>query len=158
MLWMDDETCRKYDMINLHPALPDGPKGTWEEVIWELIRKKATEHGIMIHICTEEWDGGDALTYCRFPIRGKAFDRLWKDLEKKAAATSLEDVIKNEGTEEPLFRRIRDEGAKRELPLIVSTIGLFASGEVRIEDKKLVADGSVLERPYDATSEVERSL
>ena len=25
MLWMDDETCRTYDILNLHPALPDGP-------------------------------------------------------------------------------------------------------------------------------------
>jgi phosphoribosylglycinamide formyltransferase-1 len=67
-------------------------------------------------------------------------------------------VIKSEGTEEPLFKKIRDEGAKRELPLIVSTIGLFADGKVRIENKKLMENGRVLEGPYDATSEVERSL
>ncbi|MDR3075029.1 MAG: phosphoribosylglycinamide formyltransferase [Candidatus Methanoplasma sp.] len=158
MLWMDDETCRAYDMINLHPALPDGPKGTWEEVIWTLIREKADEHGIMTHICTEEWDRGSALTYCRFPIRGRGFDRLWKEMERKLISSELEDIISREGTDEPLFRKIREEGSKRELPLIVSTIGLFADGKVRIENKKLVVDGKVLERPYDITSEVDRMI
>jgi len=158
MLWMDDETCREYDMINLHPALPDGPKGTWEEVIWSLIKEKANDHGVMIHICTEEWDRGAALTYCRFSIRGPEFDDLWNSIDKKIASSSLEDIIKKEGTDEPLFKKIREEGAKRELPLIVSTIDLFASGKVRVENKRLIENGKVLERPYDATSEVERSL
>ncbi|AIZ56004.1 phosphoribosylglycinamide formyltransferase [Candidatus Methanoplasma termitum] len=158
MLWMDDETCREYDMINLHPALPDGPKGTWEEVIWTLIREDAREHGVMIHICTEEWDRGAALTYCVFPIRGPGFDELWSDMEEKIASSSLENVIKAEGNNEPLFKKIREEGAKRELPLIVSTIGLFAGGVVKIKNKRLFKDGKTIERPYDMTSEVDRSL
>ncbi len=158
MLWMDDETCRQYDMINLHPALPDGPRGTWEEVIWTLIREKADEHGVMIHICTEEWDRGDALTFCRFPIRGEGFDNLWNDLERKLKESPLEDVIKKEGAEEPLFKKIREEGAKRELPLIVSTIGLFAEGKVGIKNKRLVENGKVLENPYDMTIQVDGSL
>ncbi len=158
MLWMDDETCEAYDMINLHPALPDGPKGTWEEVIWSLIKDKADDHGVMIHICTEEWDRGAALTYCGFPIRGEGFDDLWNDIEKKIAASSLEDVIGREGTEEPLFKKIREEGTKRELPLIVSTIGLFAGGRVKIKNKTLMENGVVLDKPYDLTSEVEGSL
>jgi phosphoribosylglycinamide formyltransferase-1 len=158
MLWMDDETCRTYDMVNLHPALPDGPKGTWEEVIWSLIKEGADDHGAMIHICTEEWDRGAALTYCRFPIRGPVFDGLWNDINKKIASSSLDDVIEKEGTDEPLFKKIREEGAKRELPLIVSTIGLFAGGKVRIESKRLIENGKVLERPYDVTSEVNASL
>jgi len=158
MLWMDDETCKAYDMINLHPALPDGPKGTWEEVIWALIREGANNHGVMLHICTEEWDRGAALTYCGFPIRGKGFDKLWKDMNKKIASSSLETVIEKEGINEPLFNKIREEGAKRELPLIVSTIELFASGKVRIENKRLVENGKMLERPYDMTREVNASL
>jgi len=158
MLWMDDETCREYDMINLHPALPDGPKGTWEEVIWSLIREGADEHGVMIHVCTEEWDRGAALTFCRFPIKGPGFDKLWNDIRKKIAASSLEDIIAGEGTEEPLFKMIRAEGAKRELPLIVSTIGLFAGGSVMMENKKLIENGRVLDKPYDLTLEVDGSL
>ncbi|MBP5395078.1 MAG: phosphoribosylglycinamide formyltransferase, partial [Candidatus Methanomethylophilaceae archaeon] len=70
MLWMDDETCMEYDMLNLHPALPDGPKGTWQEVIWQLIREGAERQGAMLHLCTPEWDRGAPLTYCGFSLRG----------------------------------------------------------------------------------------
>ena len=62
MLWIDDETCEQYDFMNLHPALPTGPKGTWQEVIWQLIREGADEQGAMMHIVTPEWDRGAALT------------------------------------------------------------------------------------------------
>jgi len=158
MLWMDDETCRQYDMINLHPALPDGPKGTWEEVIWSLIREGARDHGSMIHICTEEWDRGAALTYCRFPIRGPGYDELWEEMNKKTAGSSLGEIIKKEGTDEPLFKKIREEGTKRELPLIVSTIRLFSEGAVKINNKKLFRDGETIEKPYDVTTEVDGSL
>lgn len=158
MLWMDDETCEEYDMINLHPALPDGPKGTWEEVIWTLIKENADRHGVMIHICTKDWDRGDALTYCGFPIKGADFDGLWDNMNKKLTTSTLEEIIKAEGTDEPLFKKIREEGARRELPLIVSTIGLFAKGKVKIQNKRLVEDGKILDRPYDMTSEVDGSL
>ena len=29
MLIISPEMCRRYPLINLHPAAPDGPKGTW---------------------------------------------------------------------------------------------------------------------------------
>lgn len=158
MLWMDDETCREYDMLNLHPALPDGPKGTWEEVIWKLISERADRQGIMIHICTEEWDRGAALTYCGFPIKGGRWEPLWKDLDEKLKTSTLEEIKANEGTSEPLFKAIREEGARRELPLIVSTIKLFADGKVHIQGKKLFADGAKLDGPYDLTASVEEEL
>ncbi len=37
MLIVGEEMCRRYPMLNLHPASPGGPKGTWQEVIWQLI-------------------------------------------------------------------------------------------------------------------------
>lgn len=158
MLWMDDKTCEMYDMLNLHPALPDGPKGTWEEVIWTLIKNKSDRHGVMMHICTKDWDRGDALTYCEFPINGPEFDHLWNDLDKKLETKSLDEVIKSEGTDEPLFKKIREEGAKRELPLIVSTIKLFAEGDVKIENKRLFENGNKLNRPYNLSKEVDGSV
>lgn len=158
MLWMDDRTCEKYDMINLHPALPDGPKGTWEEVIWEVIREGHDRHGIMIHLCTKEWDRGDALTYCEFAVRGPGFDGLWEDLKEKLSVSTLDEIIKKEGTDEPLFKKIREEGTKRELPLIISTIDLLASGKVKIINKKLTWNGKIPEHPYDMTATVEDSL
>lgn len=158
MLWMDDETCNTYDMINLHPALPDGPKGTWEEVIWELIENNAESQGAMIHLCTEEWDRGAPLTYCGFSIRGEEYDSLWKDFGEKLKSDTLDGIRKKEGTDEPLFRKIREDGAKRELPLIVSTLRAFADGKVRVESKALYAGNSKLEEAYDLTDEVDGSL
>ncbi len=158
MLWMDDETCEKYDMLNLHPALPDGPKGTWQEVIWQLIRERADRQGIMLHICTKEWDRGAALTYCGFSIKGDGYDALWKQLDKKLESRSLDEIIKNEGETEPLFNKIREEGAKREQPLIVATIKLFADGKVRIKDKKLYSGEEKLTNPYDLSKEVDKSI
>ena len=155
MLWMDDKTCEEYDMLNLHPALPTGPKGTWQEVIWRLIRERADEQGAMMHICTKEWDRGAALTYCRFPIRGGDYDILWAQLDEKLKSKTLDQVITEEGTEEPLFKRIREDGAKREQPLIVATIALFSEGNVTIRNKRLFADGKELDHAYDLSREVD---
>ena len=158
MLWMDDETCREYDMLNLHPALPDGPKGTWQEVIWQLISEDAERQGAMMHICTEEWDRGAAITYCGFPIRGGDYDALWEQMGSKLETRTLDEIKAEEGQDEPLFKRIREDGARRELPLIVATIGAFADGRVRIEDKKLFAGDRKLDGPYDLSEQVDSAL
>ncbi|MFA7149931.1 MAG: formyltransferase family protein [Candidatus Methanomethylophilaceae archaeon] len=158
MLWMDDTTCDTYDMINLHPALPDGPKGTWEEVIWELIRTEADEQGSMIHLCTPEWDRGAALTYCSFPIRGKEYDGLWADLHKKMKTSTLERIIDTEGVDEPLFRMIREDGKRHEIPLIVSTIRQFADGTASIKGKRLYMREEPLKHPFDLSEEVNATL
>ena len=158
MLWMDDETCREYDMLNLHPALPDGPKGTWQEVIWQLISENAERQGAMMHVCTEEWDRGAAITYCGFPIRGGEYDKLWEDMDEKLKSRSLEQISAEEGQEEPLFKKIREDGAKRELPLIVATISAFSEGKVRIVGKKPYAGDVQLPGPYDLSESVDARL
>lgn len=158
MLWMDDTTCDAYDMLNLHPAMPDGPKGTWQEVIWELIAQDASVQGAMMHICTSEHDRGDPITYCGFPIRGGDYDRLWDDMYRKLETRSLDEIRKEEGENEPLFARIRADGAKRELPLVVSTVKLFADGRAEIRDKKLYCNGKPLGGPYDLSAEVDGAV
>jgi phosphoribosylglycinamide formyltransferase-1 len=158
MLWVDDETCVTYDLINLHPALPDGPKGTWQEVIWQLIREDAKEHGIMIHLCTKEWDRGSALTYCGFPIRGPGYDGLWKDMYEKLRTRTLEQIKAEEGDKEPLFAMIRKNGAKRELPLIVSTIKQFADSNLSMRDQRTYHKGELLDGPFDLSEDVNNSV
>lgn len=155
MLWVDDVTCGEYDLLNLHPALPDGPKGTWQEVIWKLIEDGAEEQGAMMHVCTPDWDRGAAVTYCGFPIRGPGYDGLWADIREKLTRMPLREIAEREGTEEPLFRRIREEGAKRELPLIVSTIRSFADGTLSIKDKTPYGRGGRLDGPFDLSKEVD---
>ena len=49
-MWItSEEFCNSLFLINLHPALPGGPKGTWQEVIWQLISARACETGVMMH-------------------------------------------------------------------------------------------------------------
>lgn len=158
MLWVDDETCARYDMLNLHPALPDGPKGTWQEVIWQLIAENATEQGAMMHIVTPEHDRGAPLTFCRFPIRGGEYDALWDSMAEKLKTKPLDRIREEEGEDEPLFRKIREDGAKRELPLIVETLRLFAEGTVAVRDKALWKGDERLDAPYDLSAEVDGEL
>ncbi len=158
MLWMDDETCDEFDMLNLHPALPDGPKGTWQEVIWQLISENAERQGAMMHVCTKEWDRGAAITYCGFPIRGGNYDALWEQMARKLESSTLDQIKASEGLEEPLFKRIREDGAKRELPLITETIRAFADGRVRIEDKRPVTSDGTVRGPVDLSEMVDRAL
>ena len=77
---------------------------------------------------------------------------------EKLKTSSLDEIKEKEGENEPLFRRIREDGAKRELPLIVSTIRLFADGKVCIRDKRLWCDGKKLDGPYDLSAEVDKAI
>ena len=103
MLIVGDEMCRRYTMLNLHPALPDGPVGTWQEVIWKLIESRAPETGATIHLATEELDRGPAVTYVSFPLSGRPFDGLWETVQGRPI-----DAIKRQEVEDfPLFTGIR---------------------------------------------------
>ncbi|MCJ7604529.1 MAG: phosphoglycerate transporter, partial [Dehalococcoidales bacterium] len=68
MLITGPEMCRRYDIINLHPAAPDGPAGTWQQVIWKLIETGADTQGVKMHVAIPELDAGPTATYCTFPI------------------------------------------------------------------------------------------
>ncbi len=158
MLITGPEICKKHTMINLHPAEPGGPTGTWQEVIWQLISKKADRTGVMMHHVTEILDRGPPITFCTFPIRGGRFDSLWEKMEKKLREKTLEDIILDEGESEPLFSEIRKEGVKRELPLIIQTIKEFAKERVKVEDGNFIAQGKVLLGAYDLTDKIERLI
>ena len=69
MLIASPALCRKYAMLNLHPALPGGPKGMWQHVIWELIENEADETGAMIHLATAQLDRGPVVSSFRFSLR-----------------------------------------------------------------------------------------
>ncbi len=154
MLIVSRELCEKYKLINLHPAKPGGPKGTWQEVIWQLIRNKEKESGVMMHLVTPELDAGPPISYCIYPIIGRKFDRLWKELDGKVKTENLEQIIKKEGENEPLFKKIRQEGLKREFPLIVQTIKSFASGKIKIVNGQVYANGQPHLNGFDLTKDI----
>ncbi len=134
MLISGEKICQRYRMINLHPSAPGGPKGTWQEVIWQLIEKKATQSGVMMHLVTPLLDAGPTLTYCSFSLRGEKFNPLWEKIENKLQYQSFAQIKKEEGEREPLFKAIREEGMERELPLIVNTLKLLAEGKIKFEE------------------------
>ena len=128
MLIVSGKMCRQYPLLNLHPALPDGPTGTWQEVVWELIETKATKTGAMVHLATEEVDRGPVVSYVNVPIIGPKFDQHWASL----IGRDLEEIKKSEGESYPLFRAIRDEQYLREPYLLFETIRSVSQGEIGV--------------------------
>ncbi|HXG35965.1 MAG TPA: formyltransferase family protein [Dehalococcoidia bacterium] len=133
MLVASDLLCQRYDMLNLHPAAPGGPKGMWQEVIWQLIAARASHSGVSIHLATPELDAGPTVTYCLYPIRGPEFDQLWQQLEQR----TLEEIKASEGETNPLFQKIRQQGVTRELPMVGETLRSFAEGALKISGKQV---------------------
>ena len=151
MLIVGKEMCQRYNMINLHPAAPGGPTGTWQEVIWQLIDSRTQETGVMMHLVTPELDKGPPVTYCTFPIRGEPFNRYWEEI----GGHSVEQIKRSQGENNRLFKLIRQYGLAREFPLIISTLKAFSQSKVRITaDKKPVdAEGKPI-NGYNLTDEI----
>ncbi len=155
MLIVGDEMCEKYNLINLHPASPDGPAGTWQEVIWKLIEDRAGQSGVMIHLVTNELDKGPRITYCTFPLRDPFIDPLWEKHEQKLKSRSLNQITKEEGGNNELFKEIRKRGVIRELPLIVQTLKILSEGKIGIKNKHIIVDDRVQHQTYCLTKQIE---
>ncbi len=155
MLVTTPVTCDKYKIINLHPAAPGGPAGTWQQVIWKLIETKASTQGIKMHVAIPELDMGPTATYCTFPIIGKAFDKLWEAIKGK----TVEEIKTSEGVENALFKTVREHGALREVPLIVATLKAFSEGKIKITKDRQVVDaaGRVI-AGYNLTKEIDATV
>ena len=154
MLIVGKEMCQKYNMLNLHPAAPGGPKGTWREVIWQLINAKAKETGVMLHMVTPELDKGPVVSYCKFPIIGKTFDEYWQAIAGKTA----DEIKTTQGEENELFKTIRENGLKREFPLILTTMAAFSSGKVVISDGRVFDSNGNTINGYNLKEEIEKLL
>jgi folate-dependent phosphoribosylglycinamide formyltransferase PurN len=148
------EAADRWDLLNLHPAEPGGPKGIWQDVIWRLIERRADHAGIMVHVATPELDEGPTVTYCTYPIRGPAFDAPWEDVEGR----SMDEIEATEGEENPLFQEIRRHGVEREIPLLIETLRAFADGRIRIRTKRVVDTGGAPVEAVDLSTEIERMV
>jgi phosphoribosylglycinamide formyltransferase-1 len=142
----------RYHLLNLHPALPGGPAGTWQDVIWQLIDARADRSGVMVHRSTEQLDEGPVVTYCSYSLRGPELDALWTELGRRTSV----DIRSANGEEHALFREVRRQGAARERPLVVETLRAFAEGRLRFEDGRLLdAAGRAVEGGLDLSAEVD---
>ena len=145
MLIVGGKMCRQYPLLNLHPALPDGPTGTWQEVVWSLIEARASETGAMVHLATEDVDRGPVLSYVTVPIAGPGFDRHWKSLQGK----DLDGIKKTQGEEFALFQAIRREQYRREPYLLFETLRAVSQGEVAVRGGQVLdASGALLSRSW----------
>lgn len=148
MLIFTPEVSRRHPFLNLHPAEPGGPVGTWQGVIRELIETDASRSGVMVHLATEELDRGPVVASCTFSLRGAAFDQLRADAGSRAL-----------GDADPLFRAIRKHGAAREVPLIVATLRALADARLALDGDRIVdREGRELSHGLDLTAEVEASV
>jgi phosphoribosylglycinamide formyltransferase-1 len=112
----------------------------------------------MMHLVTEELDKGAPITYVTFPIIGEGFDPLWQEIEQKQKTKSLGQIASEEGEDNSLFKKIRQDGAIRELPLVVQTVRAFAEGRIHLENRMIIEGDQVLQGPYCLTKEIESSL
>jgi len=141
MLIVSEELCQKYDMINLHPAPPGGPTGSWQEVIWALIQNKAATTGTMMHLVTPELDRGPVISYCLFSIKGEPFSEYWRKDDKNM-----------------LFRLIRQYELVREFPLIILTLQALSQGDVGIKDGRVIdAQGKTISG-YNLSGKVDEEV
>ena len=141
MLIVSEELCQKYDMINLHPAPPGGPTGSWQEVIWTLIQNKAETAGAMMHLVTPELDRGPAVSYCLFSIKGEPFAEYWRKDNK-----------------DMLFRLIRQHELAREFPLIILTLQALSRGEVGIKDRRVIDAQGKLISGYNLSGRIDEEV
>ena len=154
MLILSPTLCNSFTAINLHPALPDGPIGTWQDVAWWLIDDWAIESGNMVHLVTEELDRGAPVSFARYPLRGWRFDHLWMAHGKR----TVQEVQAKEGEEYPLFQAVRREGLLREPPLLLETLKALAAGAIGIRGRQVVDSTGAATRPLDLTAQVEAAL
>ncbi len=151
MLIIGEPELQGMNLVNIHPALPWGPKGTWQEVIHQLISEKAEEQGIMIHLVTKELDRGPVISYSRFPIQGPEWDPLWDQWNREITDDSSREVRESH----PLFRKIRDVGEVRELPLLSQAVIEIARDNIVINDKQIYCKGELREQGVDLTDSIE---
>ena len=115
MLVLDPETCRKNTIINLHPALPDTYKGTWEEIVGQVVSNRDERYGATVHLCTPELDRGETLCYDSFP---------------------LDRIMAEHATQDERVRQVRAEELKREAHLLIGAIKMIVDGEIVIREGK----------------------
>jgi phosphoribosylglycinamide formyltransferase-1 len=137
MLIVDPQTCRSHILINLHPALPDTYKGTWDEIVVKVAESGDASYGATVHLCSPVLDCGEPIAYDAFPVG---------DLRSGTAREELPQAI-------------RAREARREVPLLMETIRLLVDGEVTVRDGELFdRQGRKLGGPFGLADRISSQL
>ncbi len=156
MLVASPAMCRKFAILNLHPALPSGPTGTWQDVIWQLLDDEADATGAMVHLATAQLDRGPVVSTFRLSLRGDDWEPLWRQFREKRETKSVLEIAAAEGETEPLFAEIRRRGEIREIPLLYQTLRQFAEGRLNTSSGAVFAESVRL--PLDLTELVDEEV
>ena len=136
MLIVTESLFSRFPLLNDHPALPDGPTGTYQQVITELILKNSKESGCMYHFVTEQVDRGPVVTFCRFEI------------PIDSSLPLPENPTQEQIESHPLYGQIRELGLVRERALLTETLRAFGSGQLSVKSIKAL----------DLTNEIDRLI
>ena len=175
MLIVGPTLWKQWPMLNLHPALPDGPVGTWQEVIWSLIERSASHTGAMVHLANDDLDRGPVATYLRLPITGPAFEQEWAqvggmpDAELKEVygedlplfqirGMPVAELKQVYGEDLPLFQKIRAEEYRREPYLIAETLQALSEGRLALRESQVMGPDGVLSEGLCLDREIEAAL
>jgi phosphoribosylglycinamide formyltransferase 1 len=158
MLVLSPRLCEPLLCLNLHPAVPGGPQGTWRQVMWQLMEGESREAGAMMHLVTPVLDKGPPVTYFHFPLQGPDFDPLWQAYREKRRRLSQEEIRAQEGDREPLFAHLRAEELRREFPLILLTLKNLASRHLSLTAAGVQERDRLVPGGFDISLEVETYL
>ena len=137
MLIASGELCRTFHLLNLHPALPDGPIGTWQEVVWQLIEQRAPRTGAMMHLATEVVDRGPVVSYVTVPLKTPELEPHWRELGN----LDVGEVKAEQGEDYELFRLIRAMQYSREPYLLLETLRALSRGDIAVDGGKVRISG-----------------
>ncbi|PZC40623.1 MAG: Folate-dependent phosphoribosylglycinamide formyltransferase PurN [Chloroflexi bacterium] len=134
MLVLTEQFCNDYYLLNLHPALPKGPIGTWQEVIIKLIRNNLNESGMMMHRAIKEVDKGPVATICKYSIKNSLNQNLWEQFNNNSDCIEDKEIQNSE-----LFNNIRGLGLALESNFIIQTLNEFALKNINLTNLKISA-------------------
>ena len=154
MLIVGENLSDHYTMLNLHPSIPGGPSGTWQQVIWETIRTRPDTAGAMIHIVTKDLDKGPAISYCSFPTHQRSLEESWNDIQD----VSIEQLKSTHGQNLAIFQRLRYEEYRREPFLISETIRAIATGALSFKYLEMLKDSTHDPKPICLNTTIELSI
>jgi phosphoribosylglycinamide formyltransferase 1 len=137
MLILDPVTCQRYNIINLHPALPDTYQGTWEEIVRKVAEGDDDKYGSMVHVCTPELDRGMVVAYDEFDIM---------------------DLRRSAGSIDELAKAIRAREVRREVPLLIEVVKVLVDGDLTLKSGNLYdRKGRRLKIPVSLASAIDSS-
>lgn len=137
MLIIDPETCREHVLINLHPALPDTYKGTWDEIVVKVAESSDPAYGATVHLCSPVLDCGEPIAYDTFGV----------------------DDLRARTPRDQLPQAIRAREVTREVPLLMETVRLLVEEEVVVKEGTLFdRHGRRLTAPFDLAPRITSQL